>query len=106
MEAALAVLGSRGLAGFDARTQQYFHRELPFNLDKVEEMQPRLANARKLVEGGLAKRIGGSDPSTAVFEVQGTGTVHRVRLAAEQQSCTCPWFSKYQGQRGVTLPQA
>ena len=33
---ALAVLGSRGLAGFDANAQQYFHRELPFDLARVE----------------------------------------------------------------------
>lgn len=99
VEAALAVLGSRGLAGFDATAGHYFHRELPFDLEKVEEMQPRLGNARKLVENGLIRRISGAGDE-AVFEVQGTGTVHRVRLGGEKQSCTCPWFSKYLGQRG------
>jgi len=96
---ALAVLGSRGLTGYDADAQHYFHRELPFDLDRVEEMQPRLGNARKLIEGGLVKQIAG-DPAYTTYEVQGTGTIHRVRLAGEQHSCTCPWFSKYQGQRG------
>lgn len=100
VEAALAVLGSRGLAGFDAGKGQYFHRELPFDLARVEEMQPRLGNARKLVEGGLVRAVRGGDPAVATFEVQGTGTLHRVRLSDAQQSCTCPWFSKYQGQRG------
>jgi SWIM zinc finger len=100
VERALAVLGSRGMAGFDADAQRYFHRELPFDLDKVEEMQPRLGNARKLVEGGLIRRVPVSDRNTATFEVQGTGTIHRVGIAEDQQTCTCPWFSKYQGQRG------
>jgi hypothetical protein len=100
VEAALAVLGSRGLAGFDAGTQCYFHRELPFDLDRVEEMQPRLRNARKLVIDGLIRRLPRSDQNAATFEVQGTGTMHRVRIADDRQSCTCPWFSKYQGQRG------
>ncbi|MDB5674054.1 MAG: hypothetical protein JWM65_1036 [Sphingomonas bacterium] len=100
VETALAVLGSRGLAGFDAQAQRYFHRELPFDLEMVEEMQPRLGNARKLVEGGLIRRLPDPDRVTATFEVQGTGTMHRVRIADDQQSCTCPWFSKYQGQRG------
>jgi hypothetical protein len=95
---ALAVLGSRGLAGFDANTRQYFHRELPFDLARVEEMQPRLGNARQLVEEGKVRLLGGEGGST--FEVQGTGTVHRVRLSDEQDACTCPWFSKHQGQRG------
>lgn len=96
---ALAVLGSRGLAGFDANAQRYFHRELPFDLARVEEMQPRLSAARQLIEDGKVRPIavGGSALS---FEVQGTGTAHRVRLSEEQDACTCPWFSKHQGQRG------
>jgi hypothetical protein len=100
VEDALAVLGSRGLAGFDAGTQRYFHRELPFDLDRVEEMQPRLRNARKLVDGGLIRCLPDGDRDAATYEVQGTGTMHRVRIAGDRQSCTCPWFSKYQGQRG------
>jgi len=50
VEAALAVLGSRGLAGYDAGRAAYFHRQLPFDLDKVEQLQPRLKAARKLLE--------------------------------------------------------
>lgn len=95
---ALAVLGARGLAGFDANAQQYFHRELPFDLAKVEEMQPRLGNARQLVEEGKVRSLGGG--GGFAFAVQGTGTEHRVRLSDEQDTCTCPWFSKHQGQRG------
>jgi hypothetical protein len=98
VEGALAVLGSRGLAGFDVLTGRYFHRELPFDLSKVEDMQPRLLDARKLVKEGKAKRSG-SAGAAAVYEVQGTGTVHRVAIA-EKDTCTCPWFSKHQGQRG------
>ena len=101
VQGALAVLGSRGLAGFDAATEHYFHRELPFDLDKVEAMQPRLGNARKLIAAGKVKRISaGSAEEPAIFEVDGTGTVHRVRLGGDTEACTCPWFSKFQGQRG------
>lgn len=96
---ALAVLGARGLAGFDANAQQYFHRELPFDLAKVEEMQPRLGNARQLIEAGKVRPLGGGEGG-GTFAVQGTGTEHRVRLSEEQDACTCPWFSKHQGQRG------
>jgi hypothetical protein len=99
VEGALAVLGSRGLAGFDANTRRYFHRELPFDLARVEEMQPRLGNARKLVEDGKVRRIERA-AHMSTFEVQGTGAIHRVRLSDEKEACTCPWFSKYQGQRG------
>lgn len=111
VENALAILGTRGLAGFDAGSQHYFHRELPFDLDKVEEMQPRLLNARKLIDAGKVRLLGTQAGITAL-EVDGTGTVHRVRLPADGadgstgehggtgEHCTCPWFSKYQGQRG------
>lgn len=100
VEAALGILGTRGLAGYDAINAHYFHRELPFDLAQVEEMQPRLGNARKLIEAGRVRRVGGaSDP--AKFEVDGTGTVHLVTLSDDGDSCTCPWFSKYLGQRGA-----
>ena len=63
-------------------------------------MQPRLGNARKLVDGGLVRHLPNVDREASTFEVQGTGTLHRVRIGEGQQSCTCPWFSKYLGQRG------
>ena len=50
--AALGVLGARGLVGYDLAEGAYFHRELPFDLDKVEALQPRLLDARKLLESG------------------------------------------------------
>lgn len=95
---ALAALGTRGLAGFDVGAGQYFHRELPFNLDRIEAMQPRLKNARKLVEAGGLERLGEQSGKTR-YGVPGTGTTHIVRLS-EEDDCTCPWFSRYQGQRG------
>jgi len=101
VKSALAVLGSRGLAGYDAGGAHYFHRELPFDLGKVEKMQPRLLGARKLIEAGKIKRVTPDDgKGTAIYEVQGTGTMYRVRLSEDHEACTCPWFSKYQGQRG------
>ncbi|MEL7519470.1 MAG: SWIM zinc finger family protein [Pseudomonadota bacterium] len=101
VEGALAVLGSRGLAGYDAGGAHYFHRELPFDLGKVEQMQPRLLGARKLIEADKVRLVSGDNGSgTAIYEVEGTGTVHRVRLSESGEACTCPWFSKYQGQRG------
>lgn len=98
--AALAVIGSRGLAGFDAAAGHYFHRELPFDLSRIDAMQPRLASARKLVEARAVRRVPGGQPGERVFEVKGSDTLHRVRLTGEGARCTCPWFSAHQGQRG------
>lgn len=107
-EAALAVLGSRGLVGYDAAAGAYFHRELPFDLSQIEQLQPRLLAARNLVAEGKARLLGSEGDVTEV-EVDGSGGVrHHVRLLAgddaggdaNHDKCTCPWFSKYRGGRG------
>lgn len=98
--AALAVIGSRGLAGFDAAAGHYFHRELPFDRSRTDAMQPRLLSARKLVEARAVRAVAGDRTGERVFEVRGSDTLHRVHLAGEGVRCTCPWFSTHQGQRG------
>ncbi len=103
VEAALAALGARGLAGYDANQGAYFHRELPFDLEKVEQMQPRLKGARKLLAEHKVRILpatGSETPGAADVEVVGTDVLHLVRLRLDSDRCTCPWFSKYEGQRG------
>ncbi len=100
VEAALAVLGSRGLAGYDVSAGRYFHRELPFELDKIDQLQPRLKDARKLLDDGGVKILTTLGDEAADVEVAGTGVFHQVRIRPEGDKCTCPWFGKHQGQRG------
>jgi hypothetical protein len=96
---ALATLGARGIVGFDLHERSYFHRELPFDLDLVEAVQPRLKAARKLcAEDGVEILTSAEDRIEA--DVRGSGVKHRVRLTGDGFSCTCPWFSKHQGRRG------
>ncbi len=104
VSAALAVLGSRGLAGFDLNSETYYYREMPFDLSEVEKLQPRLKGARKLVEGGgitVSKRYPHDDAEAEYdLSVPGSGVQHFVRLRNDGDRCSCPWFSKYEGQRG------
>lgn len=72
---ALAQLGASGLVGYDLAARAFFHRELPFDLSLIEQLQPRLKDARKLVAGG-GVRIEGE---TGEAWVRGTGVEHRVR---------------------------
>jgi hypothetical protein len=96
---ALARLGASGLVGFDLSERAYFHRELPFDLSLIEALQPRLRDARKLVdEDGV--RIASRGEAGIEAWVKGTGVEHRVRLTPEGARCTCPWYSKHQGDRG------
>lgn len=99
VEAALAVLGARGLVGYDLTTGHYFHRVLPFDLERVESHQPRLKAARELVASG-ACRILGETPSETRLTIPGTDVEHFVRLRLEGGRCTCRWFNRYLGQRG------
>jgi predicted nucleic acid-binding Zn finger protein len=95
----LAVLGTRGLVGYDLETSSYFHRVLPFDLDLVEHLQPRIVNARKLLDNGGIRMTRQNKDQTEAF-VQGTDVEHFVRISETESKCTCTWYAKHQGQRG------
>ncbi len=97
VEDALRVLGVSGLAGFDVVEGSYFHRVLPFDLSMVEDMHPRMAGARALIADGAVTLLG-AKPYEA--SVRSGGVLHRVREVDGELVCTCPWFAKYQGNRG------
>lgn len=95
----LALLGTRGLVGYDLGEHAYFHRELPFNLSEIDMIQPRLRSARKLYDEGKVHMIErGPDFTEAV--VSSGDVKHRVRLADTNATCTCPWYAKHQDERG------
>ncbi|MFZ6761017.1 SWIM zinc finger family protein [Undibacterium sp. Ji50W] len=97
VEDALHILGASGLVGFDVIDDAYFHRVLPFNLSLIEDMHPRLAGARLLLEQG-AVSITRHTPLDAL--VTSAGIEHRVREVDGELHCTCPWFASNQGDRG------
>ncbi len=99
--AALAALGARGLVGYDLAEGAYFHRELPFDLDKVDALQPRLVDAKKLVATG-AVRIERNDRDRGQIEaaVRGSEVEHIVRISPDSERCTCPWYAKHRTDRG------
>jgi hypothetical protein len=94
---AFRVLGSSGLVGFDVFEGNYFHRVLPLDLSLVEELNPRLLDARELLRSG-AVCLKSVEPLVATV-VSGE-TIHYVREVEGELRCTCPWFAKHLGQRG------
>lgn len=96
---ALATLGSCGLVGFDVKVGSYFHRELPFDMEMVADMHPRLSNARKLVAANAVAILSRSQ-TLIEASVKGSDALHRVVLNEDSNKCTCPWHSKYLGTRG------
>lgn len=66
----------------------------------MEQLQPRLKAARKLIDDGGLSVLKESDGGNSDVEVPGSGVAHLVRLRADGDKCSCPWFSKHQGKRG------
>ncbi len=97
VDSALRILGVSGLTGYDVVEGCYFHRVLPFDVSLVEDMHPRLAGARQLLEDKAVRMVSAS-PLEAT--VSSGDAQHRVRAVDGELRCTCPWFAKYQGQRG------
>ncbi|MFD0489863.1 SWIM zinc finger family protein [Saccharopolyspora spinosporotrichia] len=74
VRAALTRLGTAGQVGYDLAEAAYFHRELPYDAAAAVEMNPRLRNARALVEAG-AVRIEGEVATVLVGD-----HAHRVHV--------------------------
>jgi SWIM zinc finger len=97
--AALALLAAEGLVGFDPRERSYFHRELPFDLSRIEDRQPRLAAARELKAAG-AVTVKAVRDARIEATVRSEDVAHRVRLDGEDFHCTCLWYARTGGDSG------
>lgn len=95
VRAALVRLGTSGRVGYDTAEAAYFHRELPYDAERVERHNPRLRSARALVAAGAVVLDGAIGTVTAE-----DGHAHRVRDEAGVLTCTCLWWARYRGGRG------
>jgi len=95
----LQRLAAQGLVGYELEAGAYFHRELPFALDKAERLNPRLKNARKIASTEGVQIVSRHKDQIEAY-VRGSGVEHRVRQVKGAWKCTCPWHAKHQGQRG------
>ena len=55
---ALGRLGAAGRVGYDAAEAAYFHRELPYDAERLATMHPRLRDAQALVEADAVRLDG------------------------------------------------
>ena len=91
---ALGRLGAAGRVGFDVADGAYFHRELPYDPERLAAMHPRLRDAHALVDAGAVRLEGDA------ARVRSGDHEHVVRRTPEGDRCTCPWFAKHRGSRG------
>lgn len=91
---ALHVLGAAGRVGHDVHSEAFFHRDLPFDRSSLEAMQPRLIDAKELVDGGAVTL--GEDHAV----VESDDKAYTVKTTADGATCSCFWFAKHRGERG------
>jgi len=103
VERLCASLSAMGLLGFDLSQNQYFYRRLPFKTDRILKLNPRLKNARALLDNADdVQLVGVGNGGRTEARVRGTDVWHTVLVGGtEPPRCTCQWFSSHQGQRGV-----
>jgi hypothetical protein len=95
---ALRVLGTAGRVGFDVTEASFFHRELPFDVGALLSLHPRAVAARELIATG-AVRADADDAS--LFHVTGGSGRYLVRVSGDAGSCTCQWWHRHHGERGM-----
>ncbi|WP_405935718.1 SWIM zinc finger domain-containing protein [Streptomyces sp. NBC_00726] len=94
VRAALVRLGTAGRVGYDLADAAYFHRELPYDVDRAERHNPRLVAARQLAREGAVVLDG------ELAAVRSGDRSYQVREQSGALSCTCQWWADYRGRRG------
>jgi hypothetical protein len=93
-------LSAMGLLGFDLDENHFFYRRLPFKLSRILSLNPRMKDAEKLLAEDKVQIVSRS-ANRVEAKVLGSGVHHSVLLDGEKERCTCTWFSRHQGDRGV-----
>ncbi|CAI2769070.1 SWIM zinc finger family protein [Flavobacterium collinsii] len=93
-------LSSMGLLGYDLSEKSHFYRRLPFKTERILSLNPRLKNAKKLIDNEDIQIVE-RRANYIEAKVKGTGVLHKVIIDANSQRCTCDWFTAYQGKRGI-----
>ena len=93
-------LSAMGLLGFDLDENHFFYRRLPFKLARIMSLNPRLKDAEQLLAEGQVTIVARNDRRVEA-QVVGSGVRHTVVFDAQQERCTCTWFSRHQGERGA-----
>jgi len=93
-------LSAMGLLGYDVDENNFFYRRLPFKLSRILSLNPRLKDAQKLLAENKVEIYSHTTNRTEA-KVAGSGVHHTVVLEGDKERCTCTWFSRHQGERGL-----
>jgi len=93
-------LSAMGMLGYDLDENHFFYRRLPFKLNRIMSLNPRMKNAEKLLDDGKVEIISRTSERVEA-RVEGSGVHHTVLLETNRSRCTCTWFARHQGERGM-----
>jgi hypothetical protein len=100
MDQLTSSLSSIGLLGYDLTGRNHFYRQLPFKTERILSLNPRLKNAKKLVDNEEVQILR-NEAGYVEANVKGTGVQHKVVMDYQGERCTCEWVTAYQGKRGI-----
>lgn len=93
-------LSAMGLLGYDVDENSFFYRQLPYKLNRILSLNPRLKDAEKLLEENKVEIIVQTD-NRIEARVEGSDVKHTVVIEDDRSRCTCTWYARNQGERGV-----
>ncbi|UZS00158.1 SWIM zinc finger family protein [Chondrinema litorale] len=93
-------LSAMGLLGFDLDENSFFYRRLPFNLSRITSLNPRMKEAEKLLADDKVSIVSHTAERVEAL-VEGSGIHHTVLLEGNKSRCTCTWYARHQGERGI-----
>lgn len=97
----IANLSSMGMLGYDLLENQHYYRRLPFKMQRILSLNPRLKNAQQLLQDEDVKIISNSIHKIEAHVKGSDGIPHTVIIDSKQSRCTCKWFLDHQNERGM-----
>jgi len=94
-------LSSIGLLGYNLIDNNHFYRRLPFKTERLLGFNPRLKNARKIIENEGITIIERKANYVKAAVKGSAGVYHTVISNDENYQCTCHWYTINQSNRGV-----
>ncbi len=100
-DALIANLSSMGMLGFDVLENQHYYRRLPFKMQRILQLNPRLKNAQKLIDDEDITIISQLNYKIEAQVKGSDGIPHTISIDENQSRCTCTWYLNHQNERGI-----
>ncbi|OXE95283.1 hypothetical protein BC749_11350 [Flavobacterium araucananum] len=94
-------LSGIGLLGYNLFDNNYFYRRLPFKLERLLSFNPRLKNAKKIVESDEIKILEKTETFIKAIVKGSTDIDHTVIKNNDIYQCTCNWYTTNENNRGL-----